>query len=428
MCSSRAACVCRPRLADLAPRRRPPPPPPPPPPPLPPPPPPPTTPSMRRSSISTSFTRACRRAGTAPRCSCSQTASALARASTATACGPRASGAPATTRSTWRLRCGVCVCVSVWLRACVFGAHVCVCVCVGVCVCVCVCARAHAVSQHTLKGEAHACTCAFLARVCWLTGCVCAMHSARMRGAPHGSTLRVQPASRVHATLVCPGALAIQVGVLGDEITNASNVVAKGRLGPGQMVVADIEAGSFAGALARARVCGLRTTTRVTSRGRRGDTPPPPPPHATARVQTSPHTNMPPQPPTQRTPRPARPSRPSTLTRSGWPRACGGCRRYPPLPTGRSQPWRQQPCLSCRWVRAPAMACMRACVWSTRWQPMPAPAQPAPLQAAAPAAAPGRSRVPRPARAGRQRHGRRGRTDGGGVHGAGGCGAHVLHG
>jgi hypothetical protein len=38
-----------------------------------------------------------------------------------------------------------------------------------------------------------------------------------------------------------------KVGVLGDEISNAKNVVAKGRLGPGQMVVADIEAGSFAG-------------------------------------------------------------------------------------------------------------------------------------------------------------------------------------
>jgi glutamate synthase (ferredoxin) len=38
-----------------------------------------------------------------------------------------------------------------------------------------------------------------------------------------------------------------QVGVLGDEITNASNVVAKGRLGPGQMVLADIVDGKFAG-------------------------------------------------------------------------------------------------------------------------------------------------------------------------------------
>lgn len=39
----------------------------------------------------------------------------------------------------------------------------------------------------------------------------------------------------------------MQVGVLGDEITNASNVVAKGRLGPGQMVLADIVDGKFAG-------------------------------------------------------------------------------------------------------------------------------------------------------------------------------------
>lgn len=37
--------------------------------------------------------------------------------------------------------------------------------------------------------------------------------------------------------------------MLGDEITNASNVVAKGRLGPGQMVLADIVDGKFAGEL-----------------------------------------------------------------------------------------------------------------------------------------------------------------------------------
>jgi hypothetical protein len=36
------------------------------------------------------------------------------------------------------------------------------------------------------------------------------------------------------------------VGVLGDVLTNAENIVAKGRLGPGQMVCADLEAGSFA--------------------------------------------------------------------------------------------------------------------------------------------------------------------------------------
>jgi hypothetical protein len=32
-----------------------------------------------------------------------------------------------------------------------------------------------------------------------------------------------------------------QVGVLNDVITNAENIVAKGRLGPGQMVVADLQ-------------------------------------------------------------------------------------------------------------------------------------------------------------------------------------------
>jgi glutamate synthase (ferredoxin) len=39
--------------------------------------------------------------------------------------------------------------------------------------------------------------------------------------------------------------LSDQVGVLGDVISNAENVVAKGRLGPGQMVVADLETGRF---------------------------------------------------------------------------------------------------------------------------------------------------------------------------------------
>ena len=39
--------------------------------------------------------------------------------------------------------------------------------------------------------------------------------------------------------------LSLQVGVLGDVITNAKNIVAKGRLGPGQMVVADLETGKF---------------------------------------------------------------------------------------------------------------------------------------------------------------------------------------
>lgn len=34
--------------------------------------------------------------------------------------------------------------------------------------------------------------------------------------------------------------------MLGDVISNASNVVAKGRLGPGQMVCADLESGTFA--------------------------------------------------------------------------------------------------------------------------------------------------------------------------------------
>eukprot|EP00882_Tetradesmus_deserticola_P001840 GHRQ01001973.1.p1 GENE.GHRQ01001973.1~~GHRQ01001973.1.p1 ORF type:complete len:1051 (+),score=503.61 GHRQ01001973.1:46-3198(+) len=40
--------------------------------------------------------------------------------------------------------------------------------------------------------------------------------------------------------------VASEVGVLGDVISNAQNVVAKGRLGPGQTVVADLESGEFA--------------------------------------------------------------------------------------------------------------------------------------------------------------------------------------
>ena len=39
--------------------------------------------------------------------------------------------------------------------------------------------------------------------------------------------------------------VASEVGVLGDVLTRASHVVAKGRLGPGQMVVADLTDGSF---------------------------------------------------------------------------------------------------------------------------------------------------------------------------------------
>lgn len=38
-----------------------------------------------------------------------------------------------------------------------------------------------------------------------------------------------------------------QVGVLGDVLSNAENVVAKGRLGPGQMVMVDMDSGSFKG-------------------------------------------------------------------------------------------------------------------------------------------------------------------------------------
>ena len=39
--------------------------------------------------------------------------------------------------------------------------------------------------------------------------------------------------------------VASEVGVLGDVISNAENIVAKGRLGPGQMIQADLETGDF---------------------------------------------------------------------------------------------------------------------------------------------------------------------------------------
>ena len=39
--------------------------------------------------------------------------------------------------------------------------------------------------------------------------------------------------------------VASEVGVLGDVISNAKNIVAKGRLGPGQMIQADLESGEF---------------------------------------------------------------------------------------------------------------------------------------------------------------------------------------
>jgi hypothetical protein len=58
----------------------------------------------RRWWTSTSSSRGCRRGGMARRCWCSATASASARGWTATACAPRASGAPATTSSTWPQR------------------------------------------------------------------------------------------------------------------------------------------------------------------------------------------------------------------------------------------------------------------------------------------------------------------------------------
>lgn len=52
--------------------------------------------------------------------------------------------------------------------------------------------------------------------------------------------------------------VASEVGVLGDAITNASNVVAKGRLGPGQMVCADLVTGVFAENAAISRAIATR--------------------------------------------------------------------------------------------------------------------------------------------------------------------------
>lgn len=40
-------------------------------------------------------------------------------------------------------------------------------------------------------------------------------------------------------------AMLSEVGVLGDVISNASNVVSKGRLGPGHIITANLESGEF---------------------------------------------------------------------------------------------------------------------------------------------------------------------------------------
>ena len=52
--------------------------------------------------------------------------------------------------------------------------------------------------------------------------------------------------------------VASEVGVLGDALTNAGNIVAKGRLGPGQMVCADLVAGTFSGNTAIAKAVAGR--------------------------------------------------------------------------------------------------------------------------------------------------------------------------
>ncbi|KAF8065477.1 hypothetical protein HT031_003078 [Scenedesmus sp. PABB004] len=52
--------------------------------------------------------------------------------------------------------------------------------------------------------------------------------------------------------------VASEVGVLGDVISNAANIVAKGRLGPGQMVCADLATGSFAETAAISKAAASR--------------------------------------------------------------------------------------------------------------------------------------------------------------------------
>lgn len=51
--------------------------------------------------------------------------------------------------------------------------------------------------------------------------------------------------------------VASEVGVLGDVLSNADNIVAKGRLGPGQMVCADLTEGERLGLLLRSSQLGL---------------------------------------------------------------------------------------------------------------------------------------------------------------------------
>jgi hypothetical protein len=63
----------------------------------------------------------------------------------------------------------------------------------------------------------------------------------------------LHPCSSIaHPVLSC-AAVGVQVGVLGDVMSNAENVVAKGRLGPGQMVCADLETGAARVALQQAQ-------------------------------------------------------------------------------------------------------------------------------------------------------------------------------
>ncbi len=52
--------------------------------------------------------------------------------------------------------------------------------------------------------------------------------------------------------------VASEVGVLNDVMSNAPNVVAKGRLGPGQMVLADLTSGSFFGNAEVSRAAATR--------------------------------------------------------------------------------------------------------------------------------------------------------------------------
>ena len=64
--------------------------------------------------------------------------------------------------------------------------------------------------------------------------------------------------SRIRMVQGVSGLQALQVGVLDDVLTNVDNVIRKGRLGPGQTLVADLSSGTFKENMQIAKEVGSR--------------------------------------------------------------------------------------------------------------------------------------------------------------------------